>query len=144
LKLLVEVKDIRMICLVNYTPSNGKPIGISHLAIVNKAFSLISPLRAETRAKAYYFIYQLGSRASLSTSSSTSSLFNSQFMRHSTPSVLYRVYRLIASSPLYQDFFGLVVAVCGKLPQTVRSRRLYMVVSDSHKPRVLQQVRSIC
>ena len=31
-------------------------MGISRLAIVNKAFSLISPLRAETRAKAYHFI----------------------------------------------------------------------------------------
>jgi len=31
-------------------------MGISRLAIVNKAFSLISLLRAETRAKAYYFI----------------------------------------------------------------------------------------
>ena len=55
LKLLVEVKDIRMIWLVNYTLSNGKPMGISRLAIVNIAFSLISPLRAETRTKAYYF-----------------------------------------------------------------------------------------
>ncbi len=56
MKLLVEVEDIRMIWLVNYTPSNGKPMGISRLAIVNKAFSPISPLRAETRAKAYHFI----------------------------------------------------------------------------------------
>jgi hypothetical protein len=55
LKLLVEVEDIRMIWLVNYTPSN-KPMGISCLAIVNKAFSPISPLRVETRAKAYHFI----------------------------------------------------------------------------------------
>ena len=31
-------------------------MGISRLAIVNKAFSLISLLRVETRAKAYYFI----------------------------------------------------------------------------------------
>ena len=31
-------------------------MGISHLAIVNKAFSPISPLRAETRAKACHFI----------------------------------------------------------------------------------------
>jgi len=31
-------------------------MGISRLAIVNKAFPLISPLRAKTRAKAYYFI----------------------------------------------------------------------------------------
>ena len=31
-------------------------MGISRLAIVNKAFSPISPLRAETRAKAYHFI----------------------------------------------------------------------------------------
>ena len=45
-----------MIWLVNYTLSNGKPIGISRLALVNKAFSLISLLRAKTRAKAYYFI----------------------------------------------------------------------------------------
>jgi hypothetical protein len=45
-----------MIWLVNYTLSNGKPIGISCLAIVNKAFSLISPLRAKIRAKAYHFI----------------------------------------------------------------------------------------
>jgi len=45
-----------MIWLVNYTPSNRKPIGISRLAIVNKAFFLISPLRAKTYAKAYYFI----------------------------------------------------------------------------------------
>ena len=56
LKLLVKVKDIWMIWLVNYTPSNGKPMGISRLAIVNKAFSLISLLRAKTRVKAYYFI----------------------------------------------------------------------------------------
>ena len=45
-----------MIWLVNYTLSNRKPIGISRLAIVNIAFSLISLLRAKTRAKAYYFI----------------------------------------------------------------------------------------
>jgi len=56
LKILVEVEDIQMIWLVNYTPSNGKPMGISCLAIVNKAFSLISPLRAKTCAKVYYFI----------------------------------------------------------------------------------------
>ena len=58
LKLLVEVEDIRMIWLVNYTASNGKPMGISRLAIVhvNEAFSPISPLRADTRAKAYHFI----------------------------------------------------------------------------------------
>ena len=31
-------------------------MGISHLAIVNKAFSLISLLRVKTRAKAYHFI----------------------------------------------------------------------------------------
>ena len=31
-------------------------MGISRLAIVNKAFSLISLLRAETYTKAYYFI----------------------------------------------------------------------------------------
>ena len=31
-------------------------MGISRLAIVNKAFSPISLLRAETRAKAYHFI----------------------------------------------------------------------------------------
>ncbi len=31
-------------------------MGISCLAIVNKAFSPISPLCAETRAKAYHFI----------------------------------------------------------------------------------------
>ena len=31
-------------------------MGISRLAIVNKAFSPISLLRAKTRAKAYYFI----------------------------------------------------------------------------------------
>ena len=31
-------------------------MGISRLAIVNKAFSLVSPLRAETRAKVYHFI----------------------------------------------------------------------------------------
>ena len=53
---MVEVEDIQMIWLVNYTPSNGKPMGISCLAIVNKAFSPISPLRAETCAKAYHFI----------------------------------------------------------------------------------------
>ena len=45
-----------MIWLVNYTPSNRKPIGISCLAIVNKAFSLISLLRVKTHAKAYHFI----------------------------------------------------------------------------------------
>ena len=31
-------------------------MGISRLAIVNEAFSPISPFRADTRAKAYYFI----------------------------------------------------------------------------------------
>ena len=56
LKLLVEVKDIRIIWLVNYMPSNKNPSGISRLAIVNKAFSPISLLRAITRAKAYHFI----------------------------------------------------------------------------------------
>jgi len=56
LKLLVEVEDIWMNWLVNYTPSNGKPMGISCLAIVNNAFSPISLLRAETRAKTYHFI----------------------------------------------------------------------------------------
>jgi hypothetical protein len=45
-----------MIWLVNYTPSNGKPMGISRLATVNEAFSLMSLLRANTRAKAYHFI----------------------------------------------------------------------------------------
>ena len=77
---------------------------ISCLAIVNKAFSLISPLCAKTCAKAYHFITYIkcnvyyilcvSQAASLSTSSFTFSLFNLQFMHYLTPLVLYRVYRL--------------------------------------------------
>ena len=39
-------------------------------------------------------------------------------------------------------FFRLVVAVCYGLPQTLQSRRLYMVISGLYEPRVLQQVYS--
>ena len=57
---------------------------------------------------------------------------------------------LTAASTLYykalhqEFFFGLVVAVYGKLPRTVRSRRSYMVLSDSYKPRILQQIYGVC
>ena len=87
-------------------------MGISCLAVVNKAFSPISPLYAETRAKAYHFITHIkcnvyyilcvsqAGRASLSTSSFTSSLFNLQFTHYLTPLVLHRVCGLTASSLL--------------------------------------------
>ena len=41
-------------------------------------------------------------------------------------------------------FFGLVVAVCGKPPRTVRSRRACMVLSDSYEPRISQQICGVC
>jgi len=42
LKLLVEIEDIWIFSGHNYMPNNEKPLGISRLAIVNKAFSLLT------------------------------------------------------------------------------------------------------
>ena len=60
-------------------------------------------------------------------------------------SVNYTLYYIAYRGHYIRNFFlGLVVAVYSGLRRTVRSRRSYIVLSDSYEPRISQQICGVC